>query len=231
MACLLLSLSARSAEMVWELESIVRSQDDPVVLRNSSGTIVRRLDATIPRYIYVAAQDIMHSAETPATIYISSGNQPNAAAGTTGGKRTVLINLGMIDMVGTDISQWAALLGHEIAHLTLDHHGERDDRLSPKVLLQVISYGILPDPALRQIADLAFQAYDTRYSRDAERESDYLGVIWTVESGYDPMGAVRLHEGLQRRGGGHPVPFLSTHPSSEERIRTLRRLAEDLGDR
>jgi predicted Zn-dependent protease len=222
---------AQTADMVWNLEAIVRSKDDPVVLRNSGGTVVRRLDATIPRYIYVVAQDIVHSAETPADFFITTGKAPNAAAGKTRGKNTVLINLGMIDMVGTDMSQWAALLGHEIAHLTLDHHGEQADRLGPRVLLQVITYGALPDPNLRQLADMAFQAYETSYGRDAERESDYLGVIWAVESGYDPMGAVRLHENFQRRSGGHPVPFLSTHPSSAERISTLRRLANNLGDK
>ena len=97
--------------------------------------------------------------------------------------------------------------------------------------MQVISYGAIKDPSLRNLADMAFQAYETKFSRDAERESDYLGVIWAVESGYDPMGAVHLHEGFQNRSGGHPVPFLSTHPTSSERIRTLQRLANDLGDK
>lgn len=222
---------AQTSEMVWSLEAIVRSQDDPVLLRNARGTVLRRLDATIPRYIYVVAEDIMHSAETSAEFFITTGNQPNAAAGVTKGRNTVLVNLGMIDMIGADMNQWAALLGHEIAHLTLEHHDQRVDRLGPQVLLQVITYGVIGDQNLRRLADMAFQAYETKYSRDAERESDYLGVIWSVESGYDPMGAVHLHEGFQKRSGGHPVPFLSTHPTSAERIRTLRQLANNLGDK
>ena len=32
---------------------------------------------------------------------------------------------------------------------------------------------------------------NTKYSRDNEREADYLGAIWAVEAGYDPQGAVR----------------------------------------
>jgi predicted Zn-dependent protease len=224
-------LAAQSSEMVWSLEDIVRSKDDPVLLKNSRGTTLRRMDATIPRYIYVVARDIMHSSETDAEFFLTTGNEPNASAGLMNGKNTVLINLGMIDMIGKDMNQWAALLGHEIAHITLQHQGERVDRLGPQVLMQVITYGAISDPALRDLADMAFQAYETKFSRDAERETDYLGVIWAVESGYDPRGAVLLHENFQKRSGGHPVPFLSTHPSSSERLRTLRRLADDLDDK
>jgi predicted Zn-dependent protease len=222
---------AQSQEMVWSLEEIVRSKDDPVVLRNASGRVLRRLDATIPRYIYVVAEDIMHSAETSARFFLTSGSQPNASAGETRGRNTVLINLGMIDMIGADMNQWAALIGHEIAHITLQHQDQRLKRLGPELLLQVVAYEAIGDPNLRRMADMAFQAYETKFSRAAEKESDYLGVIWAVESGYDPMGAVHLHEGLKKISKGHPVPFLSTHPSSGERILTLEKLARDLGDR
>lgn len=216
--------------MVWNLAEIVRSQDNPVLLKNSNGTLLRRLDATIPRYLYVVAEDIMESAETSVEFFVTTGSQPNASAGVINGKNTILVNLGMIDMVGTDMNQWAALIGHEVAHITLEHQDQRIERLGPEVLLQVIAYGAIADPNLRRLANMAFQAYETKYSRDAERQSDYLGVIWAVESGYDPMGAVHLHEGFQKRSSGHPVPFLSTHPTSAERIRTLERLANDLGD-
>jgi predicted Zn-dependent protease len=221
----------QSSDMVWSLEQIVRSQDDPVLLKNAKGTVIHKLDATIVRYIYVVARDITRSAETQADFYITTGNQPNASAGAVNGKNTVLINLGMIAMVGTNMNQWAALIGHEVAHLTLSHVDQKVQRMGPQLLLQVISYGVVQDPALRGLTDMAFQAYESSFSREAERESDYLGVIWAVESGYDPIGAVQLHESLQKRSRGQPVPFLSSHPSSAERIRTLEKLAENLGDR
>jgi predicted Zn-dependent protease len=221
-------LCAQEGEMVWSLEQIVKSQDDPIMLRNARGTLVRRLDATVPRYIYVVARDIVRASETEAEFFLTTGNDPNASAGVVRGKNTVLINLGMVDMIGADMHQWAALIGHEMAHITLEHLDQRLERLAPQVLLQVISYGIISDPALRNLTNMAFQAYETRFSREAERESDYMGVIWAVETGYDPHGAVDLHEAFKQRSSGHPVPFLSTHPSSSERIATLRRLADRL---
>lgn len=221
-------VSAQSAEMSWNLGQIVRSDDDPVMLRDSKGRLVRRLDASIPRYLYVVSRDIMAAAETQAEFFITTGSSPNAAAGVMNGRPTVLVNLAMIDMIGNDMNEWAGLIGHEVAHLTLDHQGQQADQTMKNTALQVITYGLIGGSGFDPLVDMAFQAYDTKFSRDAERESDYLGLIWSVETGYDPHGAAELHKKLRERSNGHPVPFLSTHPSSTERVRTLNDLANRL---
>ena len=41
---------------------------------------------------------------------------------------------------------------------------------------------------------------------------------------FDAEGAIRLHEKLLKLPGGFNIPFLSTHPSSEERIENLKKL-------
>ena len=66
------------------------------------------------------------------------------------------------------------------------------------------------------------------YSRKHERESDYSGTVWAYEAGYDPMGAVRLHEALAKQDRVGSVPFLRSHPSSWERVKSLTKLARDL---
>jgi len=76
--------------------------------------------------------------------------------------------------------------------------------------------------------DLAMKGVTTGFSREAERDADYLGAIWAVEAGYDPVGAVTLQENLLKSSGSNPLPFLSTHPSGPERIRTLQSLSERL---
>ena len=67
--------------------------------------------------------------------------------------------------------------------------------------------------------------FDTKFSRDQERASDYLGAIWAIESGYDAWGASRFHERLLRANGNHGIPFLQSHPTSKERVRTLSEMA------
>ena len=119
-------------------------------------------------------------------------------------------------------------MGHEIAHITLGHHDEAAQRRGATMVLEAISYVGLRGPLQQQAADLAFQAFESKHSRDAERQSDYLGVIWAVEAGYDAAGAAELHRKFQARANNHPIPFLSSHPSSAERIVTLQKLARDL---
>jgi predicted Zn-dependent protease len=76
------------------------------------------------------------------------------------------------------------------------------------------------------ISGLAVDAIDSAYSRDQEREADTLGVDYMLANQYDPQGAIRLHELLVKSGSGFRIPFLSSHPSSDERIENLRALID-----
>lgn len=135
----------------------------------------------------------------------------------------------MLKMVGADLHQWSAVIGQEIAHIKLAHQSERITRTVPLIVLEQVVLSKVGQAGARTVTDMAFQAFDSKYSRDAEREADYLGGIWSVEAGYNPYGGVLVHEGLQRLGSEHPVPLLSSHPSGSERIQTLKSLSERLG--
>ena len=114
----------------------------------------------------------------------------------------------MLDMLGLDVHMAAALIGHELGHLKLDH-GE--------------------DHKTQGRADIR-TAGNTRYSRDNEREADYLGTIWAVEAGYDPAGAVRLQELIYKKTRHLSGGFSGSHPSSVERITILKSLARRLSE-
>ncbi len=76
------------------------------------------------------------------------------------------------------------------------------------------------------ISGFAADVIDSVYSRDQEREADALGVDYMLANQYDPQGAIRLHELLVKSSSGFRIPFLSSHPSSDERIENLRALIE-----
>ena len=82
------------------------------------------------------------------------------------------------------------------------------------------------------IGQLAGQALtagiSTKFSRDQERQSDYLGVIWAIEAGFDPYAAAALHREMSRQSFKLNIPFISSHPSDKERIASLSDLAERL---
>ena len=114
------------------------------------------------------------------------------------------LNLAMLDMLGNDVHMTAALIGHELAHLKLNHGRERGEKGS----------------------NVTFEA--NRFSRDNEREADYLGAVWAHEAGYDLAGAIRLEEALyslQKRRQGYSI----THPMGIERTVKIKSLARRLG--
>jgi predicted Zn-dependent protease len=68
-----------------------------------------------------------------------------------------------------------------------------------------------------------------KFGRDAERQSDKLGVDYSSQIGYDATEMAGFFETLERQqensGGGEVPDFLSTHPSPEERNATVEKLA------
>jgi predicted Zn-dependent protease len=67
---------------------------------------------------------------------------------------------------------------------------------------------------------------DSAYSRDQEREADALGIEYMIANKYDPLAAIRLHEKILNQASGLRLPFLSSHPSSEERINNVKAVIE-----
>ena len=61
------------------------------------------------------------------------------------------------------------------------------------------------------------------FGRKQETEADYLGLIFSSLSGYDIRESVPLWERMAEKNKGREPPvFLSTHPSSKQRIENLR---------
>jgi Zn-dependent protease with chaperone function len=121
----------------------------------------------------------------------------------------------------------AAGLAHELAQSRADNAARQAGSGGMKILGGVALSG-LGVPAGGLNSDITVSASDTSYSRANETEADYLGALWAVEARYEPDGAVRLHEAIDRLGKSAPLPFLSSHPSGPERIATLKALAQRL---
>lgn len=241
---LLLTQIAEASDMMWDVEELkdareelslrddrtYRVHEDQIMLRDYQGVIKWRLPISQVRLMYSVLQQIEAVAEADASLYVIEGHEPNAAAAYREARPSVMVNFGLIDLIGHEADQWAALIGHEIAHLKLDHGSKNRKRSLPLSLLNNAVRIATPDPLVQIGSDFVTGALNAHYSRDQERESDYLGVIWAVQAGHDPYGAVRMHENmLARQGARLQIPFLNSHPSSKKRVRTLGELAARLG--
>jgi predicted Zn-dependent protease len=137
----------------------------------------------------------------------------------------------MVELLGDDQDAYAAVLGHEYAHLTLRHREARMGRESLRLLgttalaIALASQGMSHGAA--DVANFATQAVSMTFSREEERDADRAGLRYAAAAGFDPYGAVRVWE-LMATGGERTVRFLSSHPASAERVESMRALAAEL---
>jgi len=143
----------------------------------------------------------------------------------------VAITRGLIVQLENE-AQLAAVLGHEVAHVTARHAVQAIQRgqlaqLTATLLGQLTAeerYGKL---AL-QAGLIGSQLLENSFSRDQEREADRLGIDYMVAAGYDPQGAIALQELFYRKLDQEQQPdwlenLFRTHPFSKERLDNNRR--------
>jgi len=127
-------------------------------------------------------------------------------------------------------AEFAGVLGHEIGHITA-RHAVIQQRNSMLGQLGIIA-GVILVPELSEFVEplsAGMQLAMMSFGRDAERQSDELGVEYSSRIGYDASEMAKFFNTLSRQtqaAGGEKIPeFFSTHPSSEERNITVTKLA------
>lgn len=137
------------------------------------------------------------------------------------------IYTGLLQQVDPTDDELAQVIGHEIAHALANHTAERMS-VAMASTAGVIAAGIFADnsgAAMAGAAVAAKLAIDLPNSRTAETEADRIGIELAARAGYDPAAAVTLWKKMGAVGGGKaPPPFLSTHPSDEQRQQRLGQL-------
>lgn len=142
-----------------------------------------------------------------------------------GGK--IAVYTGLIEKLRITDDELAAVMGHEIAHALREHARERMGR-AQAAGLGVLAAEILTGVRLGDAGNTLAQAmFVLPNSRDNEQEADRIGVELAARAGYDPRAAITLWQKMgAASGGGAPPQWLSTHPSTETRIRDLQDYAQ-----
>ncbi|HLP10167.1 MAG TPA: M48 family metallopeptidase [Opitutaceae bacterium] len=154
---------------------------------------------------------------------VFESEQVNAFA-LPGGK--VGVYTGLLALAESD-DELAAVMGHEIAHVSARHGAERTSQQLGAALLGVGVTVATDDAKYRDQIRLAYGLAATgtvlKYSRDHESEADRIGLLYMARAGYDPVAAVRFWRKMaaKEKGGARLPEWLSTHPSDETRIRRL----------
>ncbi len=203
---------ALGKQLAQEVERSSKLIDDPVVTEyvNRVGqNLVRNSDARVPFTIKVIDSDEVNAFALPGGFFY--------------------VNSGLI-LRAQEESELAGVMAHEISHVCA-RHGTKNATKGELMQLATIPL-ILLGPGgwagygLYEGLNLAIPVTYLKFSRDAEREADYLGIQYMYKTGYDPNSYVTFFERIQadekRRPGTIPKVF-STHPPTPERIENTQK--------
>ena len=134
--------------------------------------------------------------------------------------------------LATSESELAAVIAHEIAHVTADHARQRERQADAAALARRVSE-VVGDAAIRADTRETVELSLAAFSQRQEIEADEMGVKTLAEAGYDPFAAARFLEAMGRFGAlpatatstQQAPSFLSSHPSTPSRVARARRVA------
>ena len=132
-------------------------------------------------------------------------------------------------------AELAAVLGHEIGHVTARHSVEQLSR--QQLLGGLLGIGSILSEDVRGLSGLGSTAigiFGLNHSRSDEHQADELGIRYALRDRYDPREAIKVHTMLGRqtelRGGRGTPNWLATHPSSADRIDRIRAQVGNIPD-
>ena len=139
--------------------------------------------------------------------------------------------------LATDTSEVAAVLAHEMAHVTANHAIKRQQRAEATELAGRVLGNVVRDPDQQRAAIVSSQLSFARFSQIQELEADAVGVRTLAKARYDPFAAARFLTAMGQfaafqsaQGAGKGAPdFLSSHPTTPERVQTAVRAARQVG--
>lgn len=152
----------------------------------------------------------------------------------------VYITRGMLTHMNSE-SELAAVLGHEVAHITEKHAIKRQNRQKGLSILNTVLAIGTGQPGLYELGNIFSGVLITGYSREFELEADKVGAQYMAKAGYSPEAMLKTIEILkakdrieikqariEKRKPAVYHGFLSSHPDHDTRYEKAIRASEKL---
>lgn len=204
---------AMGKQMAQEVEIRSRMLNDTVVTEyvNELGQrLARRSDIKEPLVIKVVDSDEVNAYALPGGYFF--------------------VNTGLI-LAAQSEAELASVMAHEIAHIAARHATRNMTKVQIWNLLSIpmMFVGGPVGMAVREVSTLALPLSINKFSRDAEREADLLGIEYEYAAGYDPNAFVEFFERIKGSGKQNMVAkAFATHPMTKDRIRKAQKEIETM---
>ena len=218
-------LNAQAAQIYEKIKEKEKLINDGNTI-NQIKEIGKKMEDSISEYFFQSNLNDPTSNFQWEYILIDNKKMKNAWC-MPGGK--IAVYSGILDIT-KNVDGLAAVMGHEIAHAVAKHSVERASR---GVLLRttfqitdILTGGKISQvnrtTGIDTVGLLAQLGIMNPFSRKQESEADYLGLIFSSLSGFDIRETIKVWERMQKANKGkEPPEFMSTHPSSANRIKTI----------
>lgn len=139
--------------------------------------------------------------------------------------------------LANDSAELAAVIAHEMGHVTANHGVQRQQREADEVLAARVVSDVLEGDAAAKAALIRGKLRLAQFSRNQELEADAIGIRSIGRAGYDPYAAGRFLQSMSAYSEFRSVSgasdasldFLASHPAAPQRIELARGHARNFG--
>jgi beta-barrel assembly-enhancing protease len=203
---------ALGKQLAQQVDRSAKFIDDPVVneyVNRVGQNIVRNSDARVPFTIKVIDSDVVNAFALPGGFFY--------------------INSGLI-LHADEEAELAGVMAHEIAHVCARHGTKQATKGDIAQLAMIPAMIFIPYTwagyAIYQGMNFLIPLTFLKFTRDEERQADYLGLQYMYKAGYDPNAFVSFFEKVEatekKQPGTIPAVF-ATHPPTPDRIEAAQK--------
>ena len=197
-------------------------------------------DPELQAYINRIGQSLVANSDKPKgkfTFTVLDSGVINAFAAPNG---FIYVSRGLLPFMDSE-EELAGVIGHEIGHVTGNHHGRRGRADITSKIVATTAYILTGSGDLAEASTMYGAELISGFGRDMELEADGLGAEYMYKTGYDPqallevIGVLKDQEQFQRvkaRATGKPAGtyhgLYASHPRNDKRLQTVIRKAGEL---
>ncbi len=134
---------------------------------------------------------------------------------------------GILEKLQLNDDEVAMIMGHEIAHALREHARARAAK-QKLTGFGTLAISVLVGGNVGELTRAAGGLLSLKFSRNDETEADLVGMEIAARGGYNPEAGVTLWQKMSKASQGAPPQWMSTHPSGDTRITTIKANLKDV---